>query len=48
MVVRGIVPLPFGFVAPQQHNLEFQNFGVERIVGVEFRHPLGALYIDGI
>lgn len=48
MVVRGVVPMPFGFVAPQEHNLEFQNFGVERIAGVEFRHPFGALYIDQI
>lgn len=47
-VVRGVIPMPFQFVAPQEYNMEFQNHGVERIAGVEFRRPFGALYFDGI
>ena len=48
MVVRGIVPMAFGFVAPETHQMQFVNHGVMRIAGVEWRRPFGGLYVDGI
>ncbi len=48
MVVRGVVPFAFGFVAPETHQMRYVNHGVMRIAGVEFRRPFGALYVDGI
>lgn len=47
-VVRGVVPLPFNFVATDLEGLRTAVYGVERIVGCEIRRPWAMLYIDGL
>lgn len=47
-VLRGVVPLPFQFLNPQEINMTLTIFGVERSAGVEIRRPFGLLYADGI
>jgi len=47
-VLRGVVPLPFQFLAPQEKDLKMTLFGVERSAGLEIRRPFGVVYADGI
>lgn len=47
-VVRGVVPMPFGFLAPMVMGFMTEVAGVIRIGGCEIREPTGMLYIDGI
>ena len=47
-VLKGVVPMDFGFIADETTKLRTDVYGIMRMVGCVIERPFGMLYIDGI